>query len=341
MRLLARVAPIVALAACSGDSDSQPTDASIAIDGAHADAPRADAGITVDAAPVEVCSSAGWCQVPNSPSYTWAMSVAPDGQPWTVAYGVRTKTSTGWTHFDLKWEDFTNPFVFHTELYSVHAVSSTDVWVGGRQGYVGHFNGSSWQPFRPAAPDPEAIWGASANDVWLLYDSGLRYRWNGTALVNMPASQVRYVGAWGTAANDVWGFGETVIDNKYYPAIDHFDGTTWTRSVLPGFGTVIAFWNSGPTDLYAVISLNGTTRLLHGDGSTWSAPIGPTGMQVINVWGRAANDVWIVGRQGAIARWDGTTWTMSPSGTTKTLTEIHGTQAVMWAAGDGVALRRP
>ncbi len=275
------------------------------------------------------------------PSYTWAMSVAPDGQPWTVAYGARTKTSSGWVFHDLTWQDLANPFVVHSELYAVHAVSSTDVWVGGRQGYVGHFNGSSWQEHRPAAPEAEAIWGAAANDVWLLYDSGLRYHWNGTALENRPTSEVRYRGASGTAANDVWGYGETVIDSKYYPAVDHFDGTAWQRIVLPGFGTVIAFWNSGPNDLYAVITLNGTTRLVHFDGTTWSGPIGPTGMQVIDVWGRAANDVWIVGKQGAIAHWDGTAWAMSASATTKTLTEIDGTASVLWAAGDGIALRRP
>jgi hypothetical protein len=336
-----RLTPLLALlAACSGDSGSTPADSSVPIDGAI-DARRSDASATIDAPPMEVCSSAGWCQVPMSPSYTWAMSVAPDGQPWTVAYGVRTKTPFAWVHHDLSWPDLVSPFIVHNELYSVFALSSTDVWVGGRQGYVGHYNGAQWQQYRPAAPEAEAIWGAATNDVWLLYDSGLRYHWNGTTLATMPTSNVRYLGAWGTSANDVWGFGETVIDSKYYPAVDHFDGTAWQRIVLPGFGTVIAFWNSGPNDLYAVISLNGTTRLVHGDGTTWSAPIGPTGMQVINVWGRAANDVWIVGRQGAIARFDGTSWTMSATGTTKTLTELGGNATVMWAAGDGVALRRP
>jgi hypothetical protein len=337
MRLLALLA---LLAACSDDNGSTPADSSVSIDSAI-DSPRADARPLTDAPPMEVCSSGGWCQVADSPSYTWAMSVAPNGQPWTVAYGVRTKTPTGWLFHDLSWPDLVNTFVVHSELYSVFALSSTDVWVGGRQGYVGHYDGFQWQQFRPAAPEAEAIWGAASNDVWLLYDSGLRYHWNGTALTSMPTSNVRFYGAWGTAANDVWGFGETVIDSKYYPAVDHYDGTAWQRIVLPGYGTVIAFWSSGPTDLYAVISLNGTTRLLHGDGTTWSAPIGPTGMQVLNVWGRAANDVWLVGRQGAIAHGSGTSWTMSASGTTKTLGEIGGTATMMWAAGDGIVLRRP
>jgi hypothetical protein len=332
---------LLLFAACSSPATNvEPADASTTADGAAADAKLADARITVDAPPSEVCSGAGWCQVANPPSYTWAMSVAPDGQPWTVAYGVRTKTASGWQHHDLKWPDLANTFVFHTELYSVHAISSTDVWVGGRQGYVGHWTGSTWQEFRPAAPDPEAIWGAASNDVWVLYDSGLRYHWNGTALMSLPNSQVRFLGAWGTSANDVWGYGETIIDNKYYPAVDHFDGTTWTRTVLPGFGTVIAFWNSGPNDLYAVISLNGTTRLMRGDGTTWTQ-VNAAGTQVLDVWGRAANDVWVVGKQAAIAHYDGSSWSASASGTTKHLGEIGGTATMLWAAGDGIALRRP
>ncbi len=339
MRLLA----LLALAACSGNPDAPAIDASVVpIDSSNTDASIAiDARPPIDAPPAEVCSTAGWCQVQMPPSYTWAMSVAPDGQPWTVAYGVRTKIAAGWLFHDLTWPDFTSPFVVHNELYSVHAISSSDVWVGGTQGYVGHFNGSFWQDYRPAAPDPEAIWGAAGNDVWLLYDSGLRYHWNGTALENKPTSQVRYRGATGTSASDVWGFGETVINNLYYPALDHFDGTTWTRIVPPGFGTVIAAWNSSPADLYAVITLNGTTRLVHFDGTTWSDPIGPASMQTLDVWGRAANDVWIVGKQGTIAHWDGTTWSMSASGTTKTLSEIDGTSTLLWVAGDGIVLRRP
>ena len=231
--------------------------------------------------------------------------------------------------------------MFHTELYTVHALSSTDVWVGGRQGYVGHLDAGTWREYRVAAPWPQGIWGAAANDVWVLYDSGLRYHWDGTTLANRPTSEVRYRGAFGTSASDVWGYGETVIGTQYKPAIDHFDGTAWTRTVLPDFGKVISFWKSGPSDLYAVVSLNSTTRLMHSDGTTWTAVSDPDVVQVFAVWGRGANEVWAVGAQGTIARFDGQTWSPSSSGTTKSLTEIAGTATTMWVAGDGVALHRP
>ena len=335
-----RLPPLLVLLAACGSNSADPDAAPATGDTLLADAKLIDAKPMIDAPPPEVCSSAGWCQVAMPPSYIWAMSVAPDAQPWTVAYGVRTKAPGGWVFHDLSWQSIADPFVFYTELYTVYAVSNTDVWVGGQGGYVGHYNGSSWQEFRPAAPWPQGIWGAASNDVWIFYDSSLRYHWNGSTLASTPSSTVRSSGAWGTAANDVWNYGETSISNLYYPAVEHFDGTTWTRTVLPGFGTVISFWDSSATDLYAVITLNGTTRLMHGDGTTWTQ-VGPANMQVYAVWGRAANDVWAVGKQGAIAHWDGATWSMSNSGTTLHLSQLGGTATTIWATGAGVALRKP
>lgn len=307
---------------------------------AASDAAPVDA-IAPDAPPSEACSSDGWCATVMPPSYAWAHSVAPNGQLWTVAYGAARKVASGWQVFDIGWADLVDPFIRHNELYTVHAAGPNDVWVGGRQGYVGHWNGGTWQELRPAAPWPQGIWGASSDDVWVLYDSGLRYHWDGTTLANKPTSEVRYNGAWGSSASDVWGFGETVIANRYMPAIDHYDGTAWTRTTLPGDGEVISLWAANTSDVYAVITLNGTTRVVHYDGTAWTTITNPAVTQINAVWGRAADDVWLVGKQGRIVHGSGTQWTVSASGTTKTLADISGTATTMWVTGDGVALHRP
>ena len=331
---------LVFVAACSGDGEApidgamQIDDSSLAVDGA-VDGPPVDAPVT------ESCTATGWCTTNMPPSYAWALSVAPNDQLWTVAYGATRKVATGWQAFDISWHDLVDAFIVHNELYTVHAVGPNDVWVGGRQGYVGHFNGGTWQEFRPAAPWPQGIWGSATDDVWVLYDSGLRYHWNGTALESKPTSEVRYNGAWGRSATDVWGFGETVISSLYHPAIDHFDGTAWTRTVVPGDGEVISLWASSTSDVYAVVTLNGTTRVTHFDGTTWTLVTDSDVTQINGVWGRAANDVWLVGRQGRIVHFDGTAWTPSASGSTKTLADIGGTATTIWVTGDGVALHRP
>ncbi len=302
------------------------------------DAPR-DA--MPDAPPSESCTAAGWCATNTSPSYSWATSLAPNGQLWSVAYGATRTVASGWQVFDIGWSDLVDPFIRHNELYTVHAVGPIDVWVGGRQGYVGHFDGGAWQEFRPAAPWPQGIWGAATDDVWVLYDSGLRYHWDGATLSGKPTSEVRYNGAWGTSSTDVWGFGETVVNTLYKPAIDHFDGTTWTRTIVPGDGEVIALWAASTSDVYVVVTLNSTTRVVHFDGSAWT-PISDSDVtQILGVWGRSANDIWLVGKQGRIVHFDGTAWTPSASGTTKTLSNITGNASAIWVTGDGVALHKP
>jgi hypothetical protein len=329
---------LMMLVACDGGGE-------VAVDGAMTDAAIDTIAIDapmIDAAPTESCTASGWCSVPDAPSYAWALSVTPNGQAWTAAYGAyRKKATAGWDRFEPTWDDLVDPFRFHTELYSVFALSPTDVWAGGRQGYVGHFDGVSFQERRPAAPWALGIWGASTDDVWFLYDSGLRYRWNGSQLVSNPTSDVEYSGAWGRAANEVYGFGETeVSNNSYRPAIDHFDGTQWTMTIVPGFGVVQSLWAASPTDIWAVVRLNGTTRVIRGSGATWTTISDPAVAQITAVWGRSANEVWAVGTGGRIVRWNGTSWSTSSSGTTKTLTDISGTASTIWATGDGVALHR-
>lgn len=327
-------------AACSG-SDADPPGGPGDPADPDAGAPSADANAPGEPDASTLSCTSDWCLVPEAPYAAWDLSVTPSGIPWIVSYGAYTRNANGWRHHDVKWDDLADPFVVHNELYAVHAFSATDVWVGGRQGYLGHFNGSSWTEHRPAAPWPQGIWGAATDDVWMLYDSGLRYHFDGEEVASQPTSQVHHNGAWGTSATDVWGFGDgpTGAGNGRAPALDHFDGESWQMTLLPGEGWIIAFWKSSDEDLWAIRSAGfGATALLHGDGDSWEEVEGMSGIGLLDVWGRAADDVWAVGRQGTILHFDGATWTTSPSGTTEDLTRIRGTATTLWVGGTGVAL---
>jgi hypothetical protein len=73
-----------------------------------------------------------------------------------------------------------------------------------------------------------------------------------------------------------------------------------------------------------------------GDGS---APRGmaipsPNGLQAI--WGSSDSDVWAAGDMGTIVHFDGSVWSLVPSGVTENLTCLTGTGANdVWATGDG------
>ena len=50
-------------------------------------------------------------------------------------------------------------------------------------------------------------------------------------------------------------------------------------------------------------------------------------------------EIWIVGENGTLARYDGSTWTSFKSPTDKTLYAVWGSGGDVWAVGDEVVIR--
>ena len=62
----------------------------------------------------------------------------------------------------------------------------------------------------------------------------------------------------------------------------------------------------------------------------------PQGNNLGGAWGSGSNDVWAVGGAGSIVHWDGTTWSVVESGTTRDLNGVWGTgPSDVWAVGSG------
>jgi hypothetical protein len=85
----------------------------------------------------------------------------------------------------------------------------------------------------------------------------------------------------------------------------------------------------------------------HWDGATWT-DMTPSGIfgGLNDVWAAASDDVWVVGVDGLLLHYDGSTWTQVPSGTAASLLGVSGRTADdVWAVGlngtlleyDGVA----
>src|SRR5207302_6280308 len=76
----------------------------------------------------------------------------------------------------------------------------------------------------------------------------------------------------------------------------------------------------------------------HFDGTSWTNAAMPPATYVA-IWGSATNDVWAVGQGGAVAHYDGATWTKKPSSTAQDLAAVWGAVANnVWAVGDGVII---
>lgn len=72
----------------------------------------------------------------------------------------------------------------------------------------------------------------------------------------------------------------------------------------------------------------------HFDGSTWSFQSSSTTNTLHGVWGTSSSDVFAVGTGGTISHFDGSTWALQNSTTTETLVDVWGSSSTdVWAVG--------
>jgi hypothetical protein len=158
---------------------------------------------------------------------------------------------------------------------------------------------------RDAATDVPMCPGADAASPWSVSPSG---------------TTSDLYGVWGSGPNDVWAVGSGVAL--------HWEGTSWSVSVLPtmdagGALTLSGVWGSAANDVWAVGSATGFPPefappfppgvIVHWTGVAWSSlPLPPApGLSLSGVWGTGANDVWSVGGGNGFftaVHWDGTAW---------------------------------
>jgi hypothetical protein len=160
----------------------------------------------------------------------------------------------------------------------VHGTSASDVFVGGDEGTILHFDGDAWTV--QATPVTTPVWGI-----------------------------------WAVAPDDVWAVGG---DNLFgdAPFVLHYDGEQWSLAPIPTLERprVFAFfkvWGSGPDDVYAV-GQNGA--VLHWDGAGFTELGVGVSQDLIGIWGTGPHDITVVGGRGTaeLAHFDGKQWHRAP-----------------------------
>jgi hypothetical protein len=204
-----------------------------------------------------------------------------------------------------RWTAFTQRPVSEGGYVDVADVSGSEAFAVG-YGYsptltmqvplVLRWNGSVWAKF--ALGLNGALFGVSADtasDVWIvgLYGTSHGYQmlvmhWDGTRwnIIKPPDrgfadSELRDVVAF--SPTDVWAIGDERItpNSDYTPLIEHWDGSTWTKSTgLAATESVVLGTVAGhsSTDLWVVrdgIQSN-TSTVEHWDGTAWTVQPLPT-----------------------------------------------------------------
>jgi hypothetical protein len=204
-------------------------------------------------------------------------------------------------HWDGRaWSEVTSPLVEGDGLRAVAAISANDDWaVGDRseQGFenalIEHWDGTAWS----IVPD-SSISGAAAgtgilvsvsadasNDVWAVGSETLLH-FNGTTWSEVPSPILHANSVTALSPTNAWAVGTVSVfaDHRQHtkPAIEHWDGTSWTivsspnpktaptkDTALYGIAAVSA------NDIWAVgagnfSTISGTATLIeHWDGTSW------------------------------------------------------------------------
>jgi len=217
--------------------------------------------------------------------------------------------------------------------FSAVDVRATDVWLAGKyDNSGGNVYGSGWLISRLHANrwqttiGPARYAGLAAIDVlgggdaWSVgYQEGtqlafvreLRLHWNGSKWVDTSDDDlvVAYLyDVLALADDDAWAVGDTArngsTDDPRTPAIEHWNGSGWSRFTVPG-----ARWRQAPF-LYAIAGF--------GERDVWAGGRTPTGSP-------------------ALLHWDGVRWREAkPPPVTKAISDLAAApDGTLWAVGEG------
>lgn len=256
-----------------------------------------------------------------------AVSGTSGSDVWAVGSGL--------FHFDGKtWSDATPPSFGCSlcTLRSVSAVAPDDVWAVGDDGFVAHWDGSSWTLSHPAVlakPGFKDTYEdlvhvvAWKDEVWALLSFGqgfVRFDKSSWTRMPWPDHDLRDT-FFGVGPKDVWIPGESAR---------HWDGSWTTAETFGMTEQMYAAHGSAPDDVWMVGSGNskgtvGAAR--HFDGKSWSAdfplPYDVRALYAVHVVSR--DEAWAGGLGETLVRWNGSEWkkVALPSGARGTFKSIY------------------
>ncbi len=133
---------------------------------------------------------------------------------WVVGTGGTILRGSGAKAFERQ-----APTVTANVLFSVWALSPTDVWAAGDRVGV-HFNGTAWA-VRPVALETTlSVWGVAVDDVWAVGGAGPMIgpvtHYDGAAWMNVASPRgMGLQSVRGLAANDIWAVGNGGMILRY------------------------------------------------------------------------------------------------------------------------------
>ena len=293
---------------------------------------------------IEHWNGTSW-QIVTSPSpgsfynTLYGVTAISSSNIWAVGFdaGNSGVTQTLIEHWNgTSWQIVTSPSPasINNELFSVSAVSASDVWAVGfititinqtptDETLIEHWNGSHWSVVKSPNPGSNdhlnAVAAISANNAWAVGNANtfaqtLIEHWNGShwSVVKSASagssSDLRDVAA--VSASNVWAVGYALIGSSIQTFTEHWNGTNWQAVKSPNTGASPAFSGVAAvsaSDVWAVGSDRNSNNVFQGlteqwNGSAWHIVASPNqatvNAQLLGVAAVSAMDVWAVGVAG-------------------------------------------
>jgi hypothetical protein len=273
---------------------------------------------------IEHWDGSAWSQVPQPMRYGLLEGVAALAGDDAWAVGKVSYVGFLIEHWDgSAWSRVHVPPNPESELASISALSTTDIWAAGNyradngsiQPLYEHWDGRAWRQVPEASGTEDnggkiyGLYGRTATDVWAVGYQGtpvfpqvdpLIEHWNGTAWSVVPAASLSDQGVnqltavYASAADDAWAVGIT-SDGGF---MQHWDGSTWTLTEEVDGAQYFALSGTGPEDVWAVGHFEIAPLTKHWDGKVWTrqrAPMKGDVTALADVASLSSSEVWTVG----------------------------------------------
>jgi len=227
-------------------------------------------------------------------------------------------------HFDgAAWNNIST---FPIHLNEVWMDAPGTAYAVGEQGTILRFDGAQWVDASILGVTERllGVWGPAANDFWVTGANSTAFRWNGTGwkLINIDLYNVHnFHDVHGTGPNDVYVASEYLQPRLAAVAGDtegaytgplhagglifHWDGLQWTPVYQDPVHDVLGVWRANAERGFAC---GDAASILAGDTAAtpeWRRvqDLSNLPFLVTAVWGSSSANVFIVGDNGAVARY--------------------------------------
>jgi hypothetical protein len=207
-------------------------------------------------------------------------------------------------------------------LLGVSGTSASDVWAVGAMGTILHFNGASWASQSSGTTRSlVSVHARSATDIWVS-GASVVLKGNGTTWTSLSVfgatATATFSSIWALSATDAFLGDDT-------GALYRSSGSSFTKNTFAGGYAITGLFGTSPSTMFAVAGdkSSNANKLLSFNGASWSVQSSRTTTPgaLLRLRGISATDVWAVGEGGAMAHFDGTSWTFKAAGVISSIVE--------------------